>query len=90
MNLESVAVTGGIGNLGPTVVAHPRTSGYTVTNSSRHSESSLADHDYRVSALDPGDLTAVLNDADADAAVHLGIISTPVNDPGHCVSESNV
>ncbi|ELZ93274.1 NAD-dependent epimerase/dehydratase family protein [Haloferax sulfurifontis] len=90
MSLESVAVTGGTGNLGPTVVAHLRASGYTVTNLSRHSESSLADHDYRVSALDPGDLTAALSDVDADAIVHLGAISTPTNDPGHRVFESNV
>ncbi|AKU06477.1 NAD-dependent epimerase/dehydratase family protein [Haloferax gibbonsii] len=90
MSLESVAVTGGTGNLGPTVVAHLRASGYTVTNLSRHSESSLADRDYRVSALDPGDLTAALSDVDADAVVHLGTISTPTNDPGHRVFESNV
>ncbi|AFK18052.1 NAD(P)-dependent oxidoreductase [Haloferax mediterranei ATCC 33500] len=90
MALESIAVTGGTGQLGPTVVAHLRTNGYTVTNLSRHSKSALADHDYRVSALDSGDLTATLSAVDADAIVHLGTISTPDHDPGHRVFESNV
>ncbi|ELZ94947.1 UDP-glucose 4-epimerase [Haloferax mucosum ATCC BAA-1512] len=90
MALESVAVTGGTGRLGPTVIAHLRANGYEVTNLSRHSESSVADHDYRVSALDAGDLVGTLSSVDADAIVHLGTISTPDHDPGHRVFESNV
>ncbi|KAB1197415.1 MULTISPECIES: NAD(P)-dependent oxidoreductase [Haloferax] len=90
MSLESVAVTGGTGNIGPTVVRHLRDAGYTVTNLSRSGGSADADHDYRVSATDPGDLVAALAAVDADAIVHLGMISTPTHDPGHRVFESNV
>ncbi|ELZ87450.1 UDP-glucose 4-epimerase [Haloferax elongans ATCC BAA-1513] len=90
MTLESVVVTGGTGNIGPTVIDHLRDHGYTVTNVSRSGGSDHADHDYRVSALDPGDLTATLAAVDADAIVHLGTISTPSHDPGHRVFESNV
>ncbi len=90
MSLESVAVTGGTGQLGPTVVRHLRDHGYTVTNLSRSGGSEHADHDYRVSALDAGDFVATLSAVDADAIVHLGTISTPTHDPGHRVFESNV
>lgn len=90
MTLESVAVTGGTGRLGPTVVRHLRDHGYTVTNLSRSGGSEAADHDYRVSASDPGDLVATLAAVDADAVVHLGAISEPGRDPGHRVFESNV
>ncbi|WP_416838476.1 NAD-dependent epimerase/dehydratase family protein [Haloferax sp. DFSO52] len=90
MSLESIAVTGGTGNIGPTVVRHLRDHGYTVTNLSRTGGSDEADHDYRVSATDPGDLVAALSAVDADAIVHLGTISTPTHDPGHRVFESNV
>ncbi|ELZ75475.1 UDP-glucose 4-epimerase [Haloferax larsenii JCM 13917] len=90
MTLESVVVTGGTGNIGPTVIDHLRDHGYTVTNVSRSGGSDRADHDYRVSALDSGDLTATLAAVDADAVVHLGTISTPTHDPGHRVFESNV
>ena len=90
MTLESVVVTGGTGNIGPTVIDHLRDHGYTVTSVSRSGGSDHADHDYRVSALDPGDLTATLAAVDADAIVHLGTISTPSHDPGHRVFESNV
>ncbi|SEK88391.1 NAD-dependent epimerase/dehydratase family protein [Haloferax larsenii] len=90
MPLESVVVTGGTGRIGPTVIDHLRDHGYTVTNLSRSGGSDHADHDYRVSALDPGDLTATLAAVDADAIVHLGTISTPTHDPGHRVFESNV
>ncbi|UVE51493.1 NAD(P)-dependent oxidoreductase [Haloferax larsenii] len=90
MTLESVVVTGGTGNIGPTVIDHLRDHGYTVTNVSRTGGSDHADHDYRVSALDPGDLMATLAAVDADAIVHLGAISTPTHDPGHRVFESNV
>ena len=90
MSLESVAVTGGTGQLGPTVVRHLRDHGYTVTNLSRSGGSAHADHDFRVSALDVGDFVATLAAVDADAIVHLGTISTPTHDPGHRVFESNV
>ncbi|WP_396610847.1 NAD-dependent epimerase/dehydratase family protein [Haloferax sp. S1W] len=90
MTLESVVVTGGTGNIGPTVIDHLRDHGYTVTNLSRSGGSDRADHDYRVSALNSGDLTATLAAVDADAVVHLGAISTPTHDPGHRVFESNV
>ncbi|KAB1186845.1 MULTISPECIES: NAD(P)-dependent oxidoreductase [Haloferax] len=90
MSLESVVVTGGTGNIGPTVVRHLRDHGYTVTNVSRSGGSDHADHDYRVSATDSGDLVTTLAAVDADAIVHLGTISTPTHDPGHRVFESNV
>ncbi|KTG29598.1 NAD-dependent epimerase/dehydratase family protein [Haloferax profundi] len=90
MSLESVAVTGGTGRLGPTVVDHLQAHGYTVTNLSRSGGSDRADNDVRVSTTDAGDLVAALASVEADAIVHLGTISTPDHDPGHRVFESNV
>jgi nucleoside-diphosphate-sugar epimerase len=90
MSVNSVVVTGGTGNIGRAVIEHLQAHGYTVTNASRSGGSAVADHDFRTDALNPGDLTATLAGVDADAVVHLGMISTPTHDPGHRVFESNV
>jgi nucleoside-diphosphate-sugar epimerase len=89
MSDTTVAVTGGTGRLGPTVVRTLQESGYRVVNCSRSGGDSVADAGVRADATDPGEVYGAFATADADAVIHLGMISEPYHDPGHAVYESN-
>jgi nucleoside-diphosphate-sugar epimerase len=85
-----VAVTGGTGRIGPTVVRTLREAGHRVVNVSRSGGDTEADADLRANMTDAGETYGAFATADADAIVHLGMLSTPDHDPGHVVFESNV
>jgi nucleoside-diphosphate-sugar epimerase len=89
MSDTTVAVTGGTGRLGPTVVRALQESGHRVVNCSRSGGDDVADGGVRADATDPGDVYGAFATADADAVVHLGMLSEPYHDPGHVVYESN-
>ncbi|MFB6090259.1 MAG: NAD-dependent epimerase/dehydratase family protein [Halobellus sp.] len=89
MGESTVAVTGGTGRIGSTVVEALREAGREVVNISRRGGSDVADRNVRADATDAGDLYGALATAGADAVVHLGTLSTPGGDPGHVVFESN-
>ncbi|QIB73045.1 NAD(P)-dependent oxidoreductase [Halogeometricum borinquense] len=86
---STVAVTGGTGKIGPTVVAALQSAGYRVVNISRSGGETEADADLRADMTDAGEAYGAFATADADAIVHLGMLSTPDHDPGHVVFESN-
>ncbi|MDS0297599.1 NAD(P)-dependent oxidoreductase [Halogeometricum sp. S1BR25-6] len=87
---ETVVVTGGTGRIGPTVVRTLHEAGYRVVNVSRSGGDTEADADLRADMVDAGETYGAFATADADAVVHLGMLSTPDHDPGHVVFESNV
>jgi nucleoside-diphosphate-sugar epimerase len=86
---ETVAVTGGTGRIGPTVVEALQSAGHRVVNVSRSGGDTRADADLRADMTDAGEAYGAFATADADAIVHLGMLSTPDHDPGHVVFESN-
>lgn len=88
MSAKTVAVTGGTGRIGPTVVRTLSDAGYRVVNCSR-SGGSVGDANLRADMTDAGDTYGAFATADADAVVHLGMLSEPGHDPGHVVYESN-
>lgn len=85
---KTVAVTGGTGRIGPTVVNALRDAGYRVVNCSR-SGGSVGDANLRADMTDAGEAYGAFATADADAVVHLGMLSEPGHDPGYVVYESN-
>jgi nucleoside-diphosphate-sugar epimerase len=87
---QTVVVTGGTGRIGPTVVRTLHEAGYRVVNVSRSGGDTEADADLRADMVDAGETYGAFATADADAVVHLGMLSTPDHDPGHVVFESNV
>ncbi|WP_224270260.1 NAD-dependent epimerase/dehydratase family protein [Haloprofundus salinisoli] len=91
MPLETVAVTGGNGQVGRAVLTHLRDHGYRTVNLSRGSRrESLADGYRRTDLLDAGEVYGSLASSDADGVVHLGMVPRPDAGPGHVTFESNV
>ncbi|MDS0296467.1 NAD-dependent epimerase/dehydratase family protein [Halogeometricum luteum] len=86
----TVVVTGGTGRIGPTIIRRLRGTGRRVVNVSRSGGDTEADADLRADMVDAGETYGAFATADADAVVHLGMLSTPDHDPGHVVFESNV
>lgn len=90
MDIETVAVTGGNGQVGRAVLAHLAERGYRTVNLSRGKRSEEAADAYLTTDLvDPGDVYGSLARADPDAVVHLGMVPTPERTPGHVTFESN-
>lgn len=91
MTIDTIAVTGGAGDIGSAVVEHLNDHGYgTVSLDRRREDDESADAFQRVDLLDAGEVYGSLAHCDADAVVHVGTISTVDEDPGHVVYESNV
>jgi nucleoside-diphosphate-sugar epimerase len=87
MSVDTVLVTGATGRIGPTVV--DRLDQYHVVGNSR-SGGSVGDSHLRGDMTDPGDVYGVIARSDADAVVHLGMLSNPEETPGHVTFESTV
>lgn len=91
MSADTVAVTGGNGEVGRAVLAHLADRGYRTVNLNRGSRAeAVADAYVTTDLLDAGDVYAGLAVADPDAVVHLGMIPTPEDHLGHVTFESNV
>ena len=89
--METVAITGGSGKIGPAFVEAFSEWGYrTVNVDVVELDPRIADGYRRADLRDAGEVYGVLAAADADAVVHLGTIDTPTNDPGYVTFESNV
>lgn len=86
---DTVVVTGGTGRIGPAVIRRLREAGRRVVTVSRSGGDTEADADLRADMVDAGETYGAFATADADAVVHLGMLSTPDHDPGHVVFESN-
>jgi nucleoside-diphosphate-sugar epimerase len=87
-SIDTVLVTGATGRIGPAVVDRlSRT--YRVVGNSR-SGGDVGDAHLRGDMTDPGDAYGVLARSDADAVVHLGMLSNPTEAPGHVTFESTV
>ncbi|MDS0283537.1 NAD-dependent epimerase/dehydratase family protein [Haloarcula onubensis] len=87
---DTVAVTGGNGQIGRAVLDHLSGVGYRTVNLSRGSrEESHADAYLRTDTLEMGEVYGSLAKSDADAVVHLGMIPTPESGPGYRTFESN-
>jgi nucleoside-diphosphate-sugar epimerase len=85
---DTVLVTGATGRIGPTVVARLQES-YRVVGNSR-SGGDVGDAHLRGDTTDPGDAYGVLAKSEADAVVHLGMLSDPTGTPGHVTFRSTV
>lgn len=91
MSADTVAVTGGNGEVGRAVLAHLADRGYRTVNLNRGSHAeAVADAYVTTDLLDAGDVYAGLAVADPDAVVHLGMIPMPEDHLGHVTFESNV
>jgi nucleoside-diphosphate-sugar epimerase len=88
MSIDTVLVTGATGRIGPTVVARLQEA-YRVVGNSR-SGGDVGDDHLRGDMTDPGDAYGVLARSDADAVVHLGMLSDPDHAPGHTTFQSTV
>jgi nucleoside-diphosphate-sugar epimerase len=86
--IDTVLVTGATGRIGPRVVDRLRTE-YRVVGNSR-SGGDVGDEHLRGDMTDPGDAYGVLARSDADAVVHLGMLSNPDETPGHVTFRSTV
>ncbi|WP_227356842.1 NAD-dependent epimerase/dehydratase family protein [Haladaptatus salinisoli] len=88
---ETVAVTGGNGRVGRSVLAHLNDEGYRTVNLSRGKRAEERSDAYLTTdLLDAGEVYGSLAKSDADAVVHLGMIPTPDRTPGYRTYESNV
>ncbi|WP_433631816.1 NAD-dependent epimerase/dehydratase family protein [Halomicrococcus sp. NG-SE-24] len=88
---ETVAVTGGNGRVGRSVLAHLNEEGYRTVDLSRGKrEEERADVYFTTDLLEAGEVYGSLAKSDADAVVHLGMIPTPDATPGYRTYESNV
>lgn len=91
MGLETIAVTGGSGEIGNAIIEDLNDHGYrTVNIDQRRGDDASADVFQRVDLLDAGEVYSLLAGCDVDAVVHMGTISTLEEAPGHVVYESNV
>jgi nucleoside-diphosphate-sugar epimerase len=84
---DTVLVTGATGRIGPAVV--DRLDGYRVVGNSR-SGGGVGTVHLRGDMTDPGDAYGVIARSDADAVVHLGMLSDPDHAPGHTTFRSTV
>jgi nucleoside-diphosphate-sugar epimerase len=88
---ETVAVTGGNGRVGRSVLAHLNEAGYRTVNLSRGKRDEERSDAYLTTDLvEAGEVYGSLTKSDADAVVHLGMIPTPDATPGYRTYESNV
>jgi nucleoside-diphosphate-sugar epimerase len=88
MAIDTVLVTGATGRIGPLVVDRLREEYHVVANS--RSGGDVGDDHVRGDMTDPGDAYGVLARSDADAVVHLGMLSNPNETPGHVTFQSTV
>lgn len=90
MSIETVAVTGGNGELGTALLSELGERGYRTVNLSRgERRESVADEYLRTDVLDPGEVFGSLARADPDAVAHFGTIPRPDATPGHVTFRSN-
>jgi nucleoside-diphosphate-sugar epimerase len=91
MSIETVAVTGGSGTIGSEIIEVLEEEGYhTVNLDQRRDDDGVADEFIEVDLLDAGETHGALARSGADAAIHMGTIVHPLNDPGFVTFESNV
>lgn len=84
----TVLVTGSTGRIGPIVVDRLADEHHVVGNS--RSGGDVGDEHVRGDMTDPGDAYGVIAKSDADAVVHLGMLSNPTETPGHTTFQSSV
>lgn len=90
MGTETVAVTGGNGQVGRAVLSHLADRGYRTVDLSRGKRrEEVADEYLTTDLVDPGDVYGSLARADPDAVAHFGMVPTPERTPGHVTFESN-
>lgn len=88
---ETVAVTGGNGRVGQSVLLHLRGEDFRTVNLSRGKrKEEFSDAFLTTDLLDAGEVYGSIAKADADAVVHLGMLPTPDATPGYRTYESNV
>jgi nucleoside-diphosphate-sugar epimerase len=88
--MNTVAVTGGNGQLGSALIPELDDRGYRTVNLSRgQRRESVADQYLRTDLLDPGEVYGSLARADPDAVAHFGTIPRPDETPGHVTFRSN-
>lgn len=88
---ETVAVTGGNGRIGRSLLEHLSEQDYRTVNLSRGKRDEEHSDAYRTTdLLDAGEVYGSLTASDADAVVHLGMLPTPDRTPGFRTYESNV
>ncbi|NEU57651.1 NAD(P)-dependent oxidoreductase [Halorussus sp. MSC15.2] len=88
--MDTVAVTGGNGELGSAVLSELAERGYHTVNLSRgERRESVADEYRRTDLLDPGEVYGSLASAAPDAVAHFGTIPRPDETPGHVTFRSN-
>jgi len=88
--METVAVTGGNGQIGSAVLSELAERGYRTANLSRGSRrEEVADEYLRTDLLDPGEVYGSLARADPVAVAHFGTIPRPDESPGHVTFRSN-
>lgn len=89
--LETVAVTGGNGQVGRGVIRELAEHGYRTVNLSRgRRREDVADAYQQADLLDAGEVYGALAACDADGVIHLGMRPRPDDAPGHVTFESNV
>ncbi|UPV99075.1 NAD(P)-dependent oxidoreductase [Halorussus gelatinilyticus] len=88
--MDTVAVTGGNGELGTALLSALADRGYRTVNLSRGDRrETVADRYLRTDLLDPGEVYGSLARADPDAVAHFGTIPRPDETPGHVTFRSN-
>lgn len=88
--MDTVAVTGGNGEVGRAVLDHLGDRGYrTVTLNRGKRGEATADAYVTTDLMDAGETYGSLARSDADAVVHLGMTPTPDRTPGYVTFESN-
>jgi nucleoside-diphosphate-sugar epimerase len=88
--MDTVAVTGGNGQIGSALLSALAERGYRTVNLSRGArEEEVADRYLRTDLLDPDEVSGSLSRADPDAVAHFGTIPRPDATPGHVTFRSN-
>jgi nucleoside-diphosphate-sugar epimerase len=88
--MDTVAVTGGNGEVGRAVLDHLGDHGYRTVNLNRGKRGeAIADAYFTTDLTDAGETYGSLARSDADAVVHLGMIPTPDRTPEYVTFESN-
>lgn len=91
MSNETIAVTGGNGWIGSSILTHLNECGYYTVNIARGKQREDESDQYiRTDLLDPGNVYGSLAEAGADALIHMGTIASPENNPGYTVYRNNV
>jgi nucleoside-diphosphate-sugar epimerase len=88
--MDTVAVTGGNGQIGSALLSALDERGYRTVNLSRgEREEEVADQYLRTDLLDPGEVYGSLARAHPDSVAHFGTIPRPDETPGHVTFRSN-